>query len=100
MLTRSAFRGFVVEALRSLGGSGSVLEVTKYVWQVHEQDLRRSGDLFYTWQYDVRWAAQYLRDNGYMRQVAGSRRAPWQLTEAGWKVDIKKLSASKTETST
>lgn len=35
-----------------------------------------------------------------MRQVAGSRRAPWQLTEAGWKVDIKKLSASKTETST
>ena len=92
MIARYAFRGFVVEALRSLGGSGSVLDVTKYVWQVHEQDLRQSGDLFYTWQYDVRWAAQFLRNNGYMRPVNGDRRAPWALTESGWNVEIDQLS--------
>ena len=96
MASRDAFRIFLVEALRSLGGSGSVLEVTKSVWQVHEQDLRQSGDLFFTWQYDVRWAAQYLRNNGYLHEVNGDRRAPWQLTELGWKVRTDQLAGSVT----
>jgi hypothetical protein len=91
---RDEFRYFVVEALRSLGGSGSVLEVTKRVWQVHEHDLRASGDLFYTWQYDVRWAAQYLRNNGYMKTVDGDRRAPWQLTELGRSADLTEIALS------
>jgi hypothetical protein len=94
MVGRDEFRYFVVEALRSLGGSGSVLEVTKRVWQVHEHDLRASGDLFYTWQYDVRWAAQYLRNNGYMKAVNGDRRAPWQLTELGRTADLAEIGLS------
>jgi hypothetical protein len=94
VIARDAFRVFVVEALRSLGGAGSVLDVTKHVWQVHEQDLRQSGDLFFTWQYDVRWAAQYLRNNGYMKAVDGDRRAPWALTESGWKIELDRLSVS------
>ena len=92
---RDEFRYFVVEALRSLGGSGSVLEVTKHVWQVHEHDLRASGDLFYTWQYDVRWAAQYLRNNGYMEAVNGDRTAPWQLTELGRTADLTEIVLSR-----
>jgi hypothetical protein len=91
---RDAFRVFVVEALRSLGGSGSVLDVTKHVWQVHEQDLRQSGDLFFTWQYDVRWAAQHLRNSGYMKAAGGNRRPPWELTESGWKVEMDQLAVS------
>lgn len=94
MVGRDEFRYFVVEALLSLGGSGTVLEVTKRVWQAHERDLRASGDLFYTWQYDVRWAAQHLRNNGYMKAVNGDRRAPWQLTELGRTVDLAELAMS------
>jgi len=34
-----------------------VLEVSREVWRLHEHNLRASGDLFYVWQYELRWAA-------------------------------------------
>ena len=52
---------WVEEALLELG-EATVVEVAKHIWENHEQDLRSSGDLFYTWQYAMRWAAQELRD--------------------------------------
>ena len=69
-----------------MGGVGSVLEVTRTVWRLHEEDLLSAGDLFFTWQYDVRWGAQYLRNHGYLVEVKGSRREPWRLTDEGWHV--------------
>ena len=95
MVNRNEFRAFVVEALRTLGGSATVLDVTKHVWQVHESDLRQSGDLFFTWQYDIRWAAQYLRNNGYLKPVNRDRKHPWELTEAGRQVDVLTLAATR-----
>lgn len=94
MADRNEFRVFVVEALRALGGSATVLDVTKHVWQVHEADLRQSGDLFYTWQYDIRWAAQYLRNNGYLKSVNRDRKHPWELTPEGWQVELGTLASS------
>ncbi len=94
MANRDEFRAFVIEALRTLGGSATVLDVTKHVWQVHEGDLRQSGDLFYTWQYDIRWAAQYLRNNGYLKSVNRDRKHPWELTDLGWQVDLVALVSS------
>lgn len=84
---RHALRGWVLEALRQLGGSGSIVQVCQRVWQMHENDLRASGDLFYTWQYDIRWAAQYLRNGGFLKPVNGDRRSLWELAESGWSVD-------------
>jgi hypothetical protein len=55
---------WVCEALRHHGGEASVLDVSKYVWHQHGDQLRFSGNLFYTWQYDIRWAAKKLRDSG------------------------------------
>lgn len=70
---------WVLEALTERGGSGSVVQVSKIVWRRHELDLRNSGDLFYTWQYDIRWAAQKLRDTGRLKPVPPRSRAPWEL---------------------
>jgi len=61
MATKYDLQRWVEEALTSLGGSGTVVEVAREIWLRHEPDLRSSGDLFYTWQYDMRWAAQALR---------------------------------------
>jgi hypothetical protein len=69
---------YVVDALAALGGEGTVVQVSKEIWRQHRDDLERAGDLFYTWQYDVRWAAQVLRDQGVLEPAAGSRR-PWRL---------------------
>ena len=73
---------WVVEALRELGGKGSVVDVSKVVWRRHETDLERLGDLFYTWQYDLRWAAQRLRATGVLRP-ATTRNAPWEIAGEG-----------------
>lgn len=79
MSIRETMMGWVVDALHDLQGSGSPLEVSKHIWHHHEQDLRDAGDAMYTWQYDVRWAAQKLRDNGTLKPVHGRRDLPWEL---------------------
>jgi hypothetical protein len=54
------------EAPLARGGSGTIAELCREIWQRHEPELRVSGDLFYTWQYDVRWAAYKLREAGIL----------------------------------
>ncbi|WP_103663165.1 hypothetical protein [Microbacterium sp. CJ77] len=87
MADRSSLKGWVLDALRELGGEGKIVEVCKVVWRDHGDELTPSGDLFYTWQYDIRWAAQHLRDNGYLVSVQKRRDAPWVLSELGRKTD-------------
>lgn len=65
--------------IAQLGGSGTILEVCKSFWLDHENDLRCSGDLFYTWQYDIRWAATSLRKAGIMKDTSISTRGVWEL---------------------
>jgi len=77
--TRDDLKRWVVEALRALGGKGRVIDVSREIWTRHEEELRASERLLYTWQYDVRWAAKKLRDEGIMKAVDGSRTKPWEL---------------------
>lgn len=94
MTDRSSLKAWVLEALRELGGEGKIVEVCKLVWRDHQAELEGAGDLFYTWQYDIRWAAQYLRDNGYMVSVARRRNAPWVLSDSGRTVDPRVVATS------
>jgi hypothetical protein len=57
----------VLEAVHGRGGEASVLEVAKDIWTARARDLEASGDLFFTWQYDMRWAADRLRKAGKLR---------------------------------
>ncbi len=79
MATREDLQEWVIEALREHGGSARVFDVCKYIWDTYENELKQSGRLLYTWQYDVRWAAQKLRDSGVMKPVHGSKSRPWEL---------------------
>lgn len=54
-------------SIEALGGQADIIKVCKYFWEQHHKDLERSGDLFYTWQYDIRWAATELRKTGRMK---------------------------------
>lgn len=78
-MTKDDLCELVVKALRARGGSARIVDICKYVWEHHENDLRRSGDLFFTWQYDIRWAGQKLRDQGVLAPANNSRNAPWEL---------------------
>lgn len=77
MASRDDLMPWVLDALRAAGGSAAVTEVCKHIWTHHESDLRRAGDLFYTWQYDVRWAATKLRKAHKLR--ANEPGEPWRL---------------------
>jgi hypothetical protein len=70
---------WLYQALRENGGKGTIVEVCKYIWMHHKVDLQAAGDLFYTWQYDVRWAANELRNSGKMKPVSISPRGIWEL---------------------
>ena len=79
MATRNNLYDWVHEALMELGGSGTIVQIAKEIWKSHKEDLQKSGDLFYTWQYDMRWAANKMRKNGVMKSASVSPHGIWEL---------------------
>jgi hypothetical protein len=67
------------EALVTSGGRGRIADLCKLVWDRHEEDLRASGELFYTWQFDIRWAAYELRTARKLKAYQRSPRGIWEL---------------------
>lgn len=80
MTTRDDLEGWLESALKNLGRKGKIVEICKVVWTQHQADLESSGDLFYTWQYDIRWAAKRLRDKKIMKSVEASPKNLWELS--------------------
>ena len=79
MATKQDLVDWLVEALKASGGGASIVDICKHVWDAHEGELRQSGDLFYTWQYDIRWAATRLREAGVLLPAESSPKGVWQL---------------------
>lgn len=79
MATKNDITDWVVEALKSLGGSAYLVDVAREIWKHHEADLRSSGDIFYIWQYSMRWSANVLRHQGVMKPAEVSPRGIWEL---------------------
>ena len=71
----------LLHALAELGGSAHHVRIAEQIWSAHSAELERSGDLFYTWQYDLRWAAQKLRDTGWLEKLAGRGNGVWSLAQ-------------------
>ena len=49
------------------------------IWNNHRADLEASDDLFFSWQYDMRWAADHLRREGKLMPKPKGDRGPWRL---------------------
>lgn len=79
MATKHDLSDWIVEALRAAGGSAGIVEICRHVWDHHEDELRRSETLFYTWQYDIRWAATGLRKRRALKAANVSPRGVWEL---------------------
>jgi len=80
MTKRQDMTEWVIDAIRSNNGSATIVDICKHVWKSHEKDLRRSGDGFYTWQYDIRWAGQKLRDDGALKPASECPKGVWMLS--------------------
>lgn len=84
MVTRETLCEWVVEAIRSHGGRAYIIDISKYVWDHYASELKQAGELFYTWQYDLRWAGQVLRGKNILKPIAKEdrkKRLPWILQD-------------------
>lgn len=75
MAHKADLQEWVIEALKYLGGEAHLTRVAEHIWENRESDLRASGDLFFTWQYDMRWSAQNLKEAGKLQKLSKS----WKL---------------------
>jgi len=73
--------GLVVEAIEYYGGEAKIIDISRYLWGKYENDFRAGGDLFYRWQYVMRWAATKLRKQGILRASESTRSGIWSLTQ-------------------
>lgn len=79
MIKREYLQDWVIAALKAHDGSAGIVQVAQYIWTYHEKELRASGDLFFTWQYDMRWACTRLRERKIVQTAEVSRRGEWRL---------------------
>jgi ADP-ribosylglycohydrolase len=76
---RPSLTAWLLGSLRARGGAASLVQVSRDIWQQHEEELRRSGDLFYTWQHDLRRVAARLRDEGRLAPSSDGDQGVWRL---------------------
>jgi hypothetical protein len=79
MLNREALVPLVTDALQANGGSARIHQVGKYIWDNYRSELERSGDFFYKWQYELRWASDKLAHQGKIRK--GPPRGVWYIVQ-------------------
>ena len=79
MATREDLKVWIVEALEAHGGSGTIHDVAKHIWINRERELRLNERLFYSWQYDIRWAAKVLRDQDVI--LPPNQKGIWELNQ-------------------
>jgi hypothetical protein len=79
IMTKHDLPDLLHDTINYLGGSASIIEICKVFWSKHEMVLRNSGDLFYTWQYDIRWAATELRKTARMKSADLSPTGIWEI---------------------
>jgi hypothetical protein len=79
MATKEHLKQWVLDAVTALGGTARVVEVAQHLWNHHEDELRESGSLFYTWQYTMRWSALELRKENVLKPAGASPRGVWEL---------------------
>jgi hypothetical protein len=85
MATKHDLRNWVYEAVSAYGGAATIAQVCKHVWTNHKSELEQSGDLFYTWGYDIRWAAQALRDAKLFKEKSLCKRGVWEIAPSAAK---------------
>lgn len=74
MATKADLGPWLLDALEIMDGAAHHVRVAEHIWTNHEAELKVSGDLLYTWQYDLRWTAQSLRAAGTLLPIDRERR--------------------------
>ncbi len=69
-MDRNDLPDILYDLIDELGGRACMMDIFKLFWKKHGKDLQESDDIFYTWNYDIRWAATQLRKQGKMKPAS------------------------------
>ena len=79
MKTRKDLCEWIVDALKELNGRAQIMKVREHIWLHHKDDLMNSGNLHFTWNEDIFWAATQLRAKGTMKNAKATSKNVWEL---------------------
>jgi hypothetical protein len=79
MKTRKDLCDWIVEALKDLKGSAQIMKIREHIWQNHKDELMGSGNLHFTWNEDIFWAATQLRAKGVLKKASDTSKSVWAL---------------------
>lgn len=74
-MKRDDFMPLIMAALNANGGSLKISEVCEFVWINYNARISMS-QVLYTWQYDIRWAANKLRRQN---KIKSDPRGSWTI---------------------
>jgi hypothetical protein len=79
--TRKDLCDWIVEALNELNGSAQIRQVREYIWKRHGEEITSSGNLHFTWNDDIMWAATQLRAKGLLKNAKATSKNVWALSQ-------------------
>jgi len=65
---KDTLKPWIAAILKSAGRRMTILEIAREIWRMHETELRKDELLFLTWQYEMRWSADQLKDEGKLEE--------------------------------
>ena len=74
-----SLKGWIVSALQHYMGQAHHIDVAKWIWQNKRDELYEMGDMFYIWQYKIRWAATSLRQDKVLLPADECASGTWAL---------------------
>jgi hypothetical protein len=60
MVDRADLMPWIIDGLKANSGKVHFIEISKHIWKNHQRELEASGNFFYKWQYEMRWAGNKL----------------------------------------
>ncbi len=79
-MKRNDLPDLLYSTIKDLGGKASMMDIFRKFWEDYASKIPHNEDMFYTWNYDIRWAATKLRKEGRMKP-ATSKEKPKELTQ-------------------
>lgn len=75
-MKRDDFKLLILAALKEYKGQAKIHQVCEHVWTHNSSQIMESKQVLYTWQYDIRWAANKLRREN---KIVSEPRGYWKL---------------------
>ena len=73
----------LIDALKATNKPTLIVDVSKFIWNKYYDELKANDELFFKWQYQLRWAKDHLKSCGILATKKQGVYSLWYLTGKG-----------------